>query len=607
MKTALLQQNNSTDFGLISPYDSDVWHICEWDIYKNASEDYKKKWKARSNIMKNNMDFSLCKNETIREESKYFAFYLLTIKEVSLTTFAEYADRFKLFFAFVNNRQYQSILDIDTVDYERHIAINHKTIIDDGTVLNGQELVPSKRRNRLIAFLDFFKNIIYQYIESVKPIYERDVWNWKDVAPNETSAANLIFYDIEQPVMKESAKDFLKQKLSNCTMKTAYKYLDDIKIFCRWLYEYDDNIASFKEVTRDILEDYFLFLRVESDFSQNKININILNLSVMFEYGIVAGDNRFPDDILFLADDYCFKTVHRANFYTNEEIAAIFSMVEYLPKIYGRILLVLHHTGMRISEVLRLQIDCLRLKDNAPYLSVYMYKTKRYNNIPVDDYVYQIISREIKRTQKLFPDSEYVFVNSKGNAFTYSTFITTIKKCIVEHKVVGRDGKLLDFRTHRFRATKATYLINSGHDPRNAANMLGQSCLSSLSYYAVATNQSLSKHMQEYLIKESILINSIGQVDENIIEDYENAHPLCNGWCCKPIELGVCDKINACLTCSLFKPSIEHLTTYRLQLSEMESSLAVASENGFTRMAEQCEKEKAALENIIKGLEERLV
>ncbi len=607
MKTALLQQNNLIDFGLVSPYNNDIWNICEWDIYKNATENYKANWKARSNIMNNNMDFSLCKNETIREELKYFAFYLLNIKKISISTFAEYVDRFKLLFAFVNDRQYQSILDIDTVDYERYIAINHKAVIDDGTVLNGQELVPSKRRNRLIAFLDYFKKIIYQYIESAKPVYEREVWNWKDIAPDEPGTSNLIFFDIEQPIMKQSIKDFLKDKLSNCAMKTAHRYLDDIKIFCSWLYVYDSSITSFKDVTRDILEDYFLFLRVESRFSQNKVNLNILNLSVLFEYGIVTCDNRFPDDILFLTDDYCFKTVHRADFYTNEEVAAIFSMVEYLPKIYGRILLVLHHTGMRIGEVLRLPIDCLKYKDGTPYLAVYMYKTKRYNSIAIDDYVHQIISREISRTQKHFSNAKYVFVNSSGNAFTHSTFTKTIKKCVAEHNILGRDGKLLDFRTHRFRATKATYLINAGHDPRSAADMLGQSCLSSLSYYAVATNQSLQKHMQEYLKKESILINSIGQVDENVIEDYENAHPLCNGWCCKPIELGVCDKINACLTCSLFKPSMEHLTTYRLQLSEIESSLSVANENGFTRMAEQCEKEKAALENIIKGLEERLL
>lgn len=601
--TALLQQTNSADFKLSSPYNNNVWDICEWDIYKNANEDNQKAWNARANIMGRKMDFSLCQNQVIREESKYFAYYLLTDKKVSLRTFAEYADRFKLFFSFINDRHYASVLNIDTVDYERYISLNHKAITDNGTALTGQKFTSVKRRNRLITFLDLFKKVIYDYVESSKPFYERDVWNWKEIAPNEADAANLIFWDIEQSIMKQSAKDFLKAKLSNCTVKSAYQYLNSIKIFCRWLYAYDDNITCFKDVTRDILEDYFLFLRVESDFSQNKINTNILNLSVMFEYGLMNFDNRFPDNIIFLPDDYYFKTAKRANFYTNEEVAAIFTMVKYLPKIYGRILLVLHHTGMRVSEVLRMSIDCLKYKDNTPYLSVYMYKTERHNNIPIDNYIHQIISREISRTKKLFPDAKYVFVNDDGNAISYNKFTKTIKKVIVEHNVLGRDGKLLDFRTHRFRATKATNLINSGYDPRSAADMLGQKTLSALSYYAVATNQSLNEHMQEYLKKESILINSIGQVDGYVIEDYENAHPLCNGWCCRPINLGLCDKINTCLTCSLFKPSAEHLTAYKLQLAELESSLAIANENGFKRMAEQCKKEKSALENIIRELE----
>lgn len=605
--TTLLQQIESVNFNLSAPYDSDVWDICEWDLYKNANEDNQKAWDARTSIMQKKMDFSLCQNQVIREECKYFAYFLLNVNKVSLRTFAEYADRFKLLFTFINDRHYISVLSIDTVDYDRYISADHKSIIDDGSVLKGQKVISSKRRSRLITFLDLFKKVIYDFIESAKPLYKRDVWSWKEIAPNETNAANLIFYDIEQPLMKQSAKDFLKSKLASCSVKTAYSYLCSIKIFCRWLYEYNEGIAAFKDVTREILEDYFVFLRVESDFSQNKINLNILNLSVMFEYGIATSDDNFPENTIFLADDYYFKTSKRENFYTNEEVTAIFSMLQYLPKIFGRILLVLQNTGLRIGEVLRLPINCLKYdNDGTPCLSVYMYKTERYNNIPIDEHIHQLIIREIKRTKKQFPDAEYVFVDEKGKPILYSRFTKTIKKVIVEHNILGRDGKLLDFRTHRFRATKATYLLNSGHDPRNIANMLGQKTLSALSYYAVATNQSLHEHMQEYLKKESILINSIGQVDANVIEDYENAHPLCNGWCCKPIDLGLCDKINACLTCSLFKPSMEHLTSYKLQLVEVESTLAVAETNGYARMVEQCEKERAALENIIKGLEGRL-
>lgn len=499
-----------------------------------------------------------------------------------------------------------SVLNIDTVDYERYIMPSHKAVTGNGSAVVGQEIVSLKIRSRLVTFLDFFKKVVQGFLEESRPLYERDVWSGKQIAPDELEAANLIFYDIRQPIMKQSAKDFLKMKLASCTVKTAYRYLGDIKIFCGWLCGHDDSIASFRDVSREILEGYFLFLRAESGFSQDKINRNILNLSELFEYGVISFDARFPDKVLFLADDYCFKTERRANFFTDEEVAAIFSMVPYLPKIYGRMLLVLHHTGMRISEVLRLPIDSLKYKGNVPYLSVYMYKTKRYNQVPIDGYICRLISEEVERTRKLFPDAKYVFVNSKGNAFCYSEFTKAIKKAIVEHNVLGRDGRLLDFKTHKFRATKATNLINAGYDPRTAADMLGQKSLASLSYYAVATNQSLHEHMQEYLKKQSILINSIGKVDENAIEDYPGAHPLCNGWCSKPVHTGVCDKINACLTCPLFKPSLEHITTYRLQLVEAESSLAVAVENGYKRMAEQCGKEKAALENIIKRLEEKI-
>lgn len=299
MKTALLKHNEVTDFGLAHPYNGDIWNVREWDIYKDAIKDYKKARNACSKAMGKNMDFSICENRVIREEAKYFASCLLTAKKISLLTFAEYADRFKLLFAFVNNRQYRSVLEIDTADYERHIAKGHSASADDGGGLARQEFVPLKKRSRLLSFLDSFKETIQCYMEASKPIYERDLWSWRELAPDEIGASNLKFDGIAQRVMKQSAKNFLKFKLASCTVQNAYKHLSDIKIFCGWLYEYDDGIVSFRDVTRDTLEDYFAYLRTESGFSQNMINRNILNLSILFEYGIMNCDSNFPGGVLF--------------------------------------------------------------------------------------------------------------------------------------------------------------------------------------------------------------------------------------------------------------------------------------------------------------------
>lgn len=606
MPQILTKHQQLPEFNLPKPYSNDVWNICEWDIFKNSDENLQKIWIARSNIMDNTMDFTLCKNEVIREELKYFSYYVLEHKKINIRTFAEYADKYKHLFNYVNNKTFASVLDIDTKDYTKYITQNHKAIVTHGTTIVNDVKVPRKRRNKFIEFLDNFKKVIWNFYESQKNMWDRDLWKGTNLAPNEINAKSLNFSPIVQPIMKQSAKDFIRFKLANIAVSTTAKYLHDIKVFCHWLNEYDDSIDTFAKIDREILEDYFLFLRVESDLSQHSINTNILNLSVMFEYGLVTGNENFPCTPLFLNTDYAFKTVRKANFYTPDEIVSIFSIIKFLPKVYGKILMVLHHSGMRISEVLHLPIDCLQEENGEPYIKSYMYKTERYNKIPLDKNTYTIISHEIMYNKEHFPDAEFVFLDKKGGPVKYSTFLKKIQTVLFDNKILGHDGQPLAFGTHRFRATKATELLNMGEDPQKAADMLGQKSLSSLSYYATATHTSLNEYMQEYLRKESILINNIGKMDEFVIEDYENAIPLCNGWCCRPTELGLCEKANACLTCSQFRPSIRHLTSYQLQLAEVESSLAVAKQNGYIRIVEKCEQEKKALEDIILRLEEML-
>lgn len=609
LQKAIKQQVSVYDFGLQPPYSSDIWDVMTWDLYKNSEQKQKDAWNARSNVMKRTFDFTLCDSPELREEAKYFCFYLLIVKKVSLRTFAEYTDRFKWLFKFANSKNITSILDIDIDEYILYLSnTNHKTIIGNGSMTIGNKIVASRKYNRLISFASYFRSVVFEYIDSKKTIYERDVWKGKEIAiREELEYSNLIFTDIVQEQIKKSVKKYMRFKLSNVVLRSAAHYLSYYRVFSKWLYEYDENIVSLAQVTREILEEYFYFLRVESGFTQHEINNNILHLSCLFEWGLMEEDKNFPSSVLFLSEDYCFKTVHKTDFYRDEDLKIIFNtLIPKLPKIYGRILLILHHTGMRISEVLRLSILAIKLKDGKPYISLYMYKTNRFNDVPVDNYIYELLTKEVERTRKLHPDSKYVFTDSNGSHICYGTFIKTIKTTIVKYNITDSKGDLLEFRTHRFRATKATKMINLGMDPREAASMLGQKSLSSLSYYAVATNQALNEQMQEYLRKESLLINSIGQMDKLALEDYADSIPLCNGYCCRPADLGVCPKLNACLTCSLFKPSTQFLLNYKMQLNDLKASLVVAEANGYTRMIEKCKEDIIALENIIEKVEEKL-
>lgn len=330
------------------------------------------------------MDFTLCNVALVREESKYFLYHLITKKSITVLTFAEYVDRFKWLFKYVNKYNCESVLSINVDSYKAFIVdSNHKSVIGNGSAISGKEIVPINKKNRLITFLAAIQSCISEYLESSKPMFERDYWTGKELKPDASEKANFDFRKISQPYMRKAAKEYLWFKLDSITQKAGAKILRNIIEFTCWLEEFDENILSFKSITRDVLEAYFLFLRSETEFSQYKININILTLCAMFEWGIVSENDLFPQNMIFLPEDYNFKTKRKTEFYSNEEIASLFKLaIPKLPKVYGRILLVLHHSGMRISEVLRMKKDALKERDGKYYLSNYMYKTHRYNNIP---------------------------------------------------------------------------------------------------------------------------------------------------------------------------------------------------------------------------------
>ena len=129
-----LPQKQIPDFHLPEQFQADIWEIMEWDKYKNSDRGAKSVWRARSNITENKLDFSGIENEVIREELKYFMYYLYDKKDVHLVTFAEYYDRIKLLREYVNTLSISSIIDIkDLSDYEHFIEQKgNKTTVDNG-------------------------------------------------------------------------------------------------------------------------------------------------------------------------------------------------------------------------------------------------------------------------------------------------------------------------------------------------------------------------------------------------------------------------------------------------------------------------------------------
>lgn len=614
MDSKVLQLQQIPDFQLPDKYKSDIWEVQNWDAYINGDRRYKSAWNIRSSVTDYKFDFTLCNNPILREELKYCIYVLVEIKKITLVTFAEKYDYFKHIAKYLNSTSYMSITEItSTNDFEKYIikVAGNKARTQNGNKVSPTTMtaVPQSKRNRALTFFETCIQTVIDFYEKDIPEIQKDIWHAKNLPIDDerTQEGTLDFRNIKNLEFKQQAKDFCFHKLNNITFHTISSYLLRIKRFFSWLDENYPKITHLDQLTRDIIEEYFLWLRMESDLGQTQINNSILILKVFFETGMLLGFKNFPYKALITTYDYAFKTKKESQYFTDEELQSIINIIPEMKTIYGKMLYILLSVGVRISELIYLEIDCLhQYEDKSYYILIYQYKTKSYYEKPISDNIAKIIQSEINKNKKKYGDSaKYVFTN-KNKPICYSTFCNNLNTILAEHKITDRNGLPLKCNTHRFRHTVATNLFKSGKNPKAVAEALGQSSLGSLAHYVVINNSIVKEQLAPRIKKDELLISNIGKIDDAILSEYEHVEPLCNGWCCRNSSLGACNKANTCLSCEMFIPTTQHLINYQLQLQEVEATIKIAEANNLTSMLEKNIQTRDNLINIIEKVKNKM-
>lgn len=614
----LTNKQQLPNFNLPEKYQSDSWEIKSWEIYTQALEYPQQMWRARSSISDHKFDFALCKNLCIREELKYFMFHLIEYKKVSVGTFAEYYDRYKLLSEYINTYMLDSFSLLELVDFS-HFEIflsekkKNKIIVKNGVEIISKLLKPAKRKSRFITFIEYAQEIIQEYYESDIPETEKLVWKYKNLNPAEIKTSvvdipgkHLDFRFITNKTILKPIQAFCKYELKIITFSSVCNYLQALKTFIIWL-EAETDIENLKDLNRDIIEYFFLWLRCESEFSSNKINRTILDVKCFLEWGLILQRNDMPDKPLILTEDYNFKRKIESKYLSDEDMKKVMSIIPSLPKVYGRMIYTLILLGVRCSELTFLSVDALRQADDGTYyLLINQYKTKKEYMKPIPEKLAFILKKEIKRNKEKFgaENVKYMFVNDKNKPIKLLVLNDNLKRAIFENDIRDSSGELLHVTTHMFRATVGTNLISAGLDPESAAKLLGQTTLSSLSHYATVTNETVKEQLKPRIEKDEMLIRNIGKI-EKLKEATMPSRALCNGFCNKNPLTEPCEHANACLNCSMFVPSIQFLNGYYIQLQEVEATIKIAEANDYKLMLKKALKDKENLEKIINALERK--
>lgn len=149
------------------------------------------------------------------------------------------------------------------------------------------------------------------------------------------------------------------------------------------------------------------------------------------------------------------------------------------------ILETLYSTGMRVSELVRLNVGDI---DFISGVVKVFGKGKKERLAPIGDKALRAIRNYLtKRGMKKLTDKKAVFLNKNGSRLTGRSV----------RRVVGRYIKILSLREgispHTLRHSFATHLLNRGADLRSVQELLGHANLSTTQIYTHVTTKRLKE------------------------------------------------------------------------------------------------------------------
>ncbi|PMQ02210.1 MAG: site-specific tyrosine recombinase XerD [Dictyoglomus sp. NZ13-RE01] len=279
---------------------------------------------------------------------------------------------------------------------------------------------------------------------------------------------------------------------------------DELKDFLFYLkYERGLSENTFLSYKKD-LEDFINFL------SKNNISINELNKKIWQEYLSLLHANYTPRSIsrkisairsffkFLVREGYLKKNF--ANFistpripqylpeYLDENEVSNFldipSTLSPLGKRNQAILETLYATGMRVSELVNLNIEDIDLEKG---LVKCFGKGGKERIIPLGDYAKESIQRylEIRHTFKPKEKERALFLNKKGERITRQGVWLIVK---TYSQILNLPKKV---SPHTFRHTFATHLLSHGVDIRIVQELLGHASISTTQIYTHITSKRL--------------------------------------------------------------------------------------------------------------------
>lgn len=248
-------------------------------------------------------------------------------------------------------------------------------------------------------------------------LWVRDRWRAEELPHGDLESlrgGTLRFDGFAQPWLREAAKRWVRARvLGSTSSETMNRYVQDLSKFSRWLVMQAPQVRSPAQITRALLEDYLLWVRV-SDWSGSTRRRMVCALRQFLDEQAVDGLAGLPREAVIHAREIpkvneppprvMAKTVF-------DQLIDPANLARLACEQHRTIVVVLAFSGLRVSSLVTLSRDPVEVgSDGHPYLRYLNVKLRREATVPIPPAVSEQIRRQQQYLEQTYgPDGTAFF------------------------------------------------------------------------------------------------------------------------------------------------------------------------------------------------------
>ena len=447
--------------------------------------------------------------------------------------------------------------------------------------------------------------------------YVRDIWRMHNLGFD--GRQTLRFDRIPQPWLKELAKRWTRWRIgTGLCLDASRRAVLAVERFAQFLASPTVNLVRLGDLDRRVLEQYLADLHADLARSQaQSSHIGLLN-SFFTAIRQHHWDDTLPATAMFFAEDQPKHTERPPRALTEHVMAQVehpSNLDRWDTPTYRLITLILIHCGLRISDALGLEHDCITIDaDQAPYLRYVNHKMKREALVPIDEDLHRLISEQQQRVLHQCPaNPPWLFPrptkNIDGRAPTGpTTYRLALYRWLQRCNIQDEHGRAVHITPHQWRHTLGTRMINRDVPQEVVRRILDHDSPQMTGHYARLHDTTVRRHWEQArkvnITGDTVTLDPDGPLAEAAWAKQRLGRvtqALPNGYCGLPVQK-TCPHANACLTCPMFITTPEFLPQHRDHRQQIVQIISAAQARGQIRLAQMNQQVLTNLDNIITSL-----